>query len=297
MRAAIIVNPAKSDVAEVRQQIDTRLAAAGWSPSLWLQTSPEDPGLGMAQAAVTAGVQLVAICGGDGTVMACLPMLSGTGLPVAIIPLGSGNLLARNLAIPLDLDEALDVAVNGEDRQIDLGQVDDRPFAVMAGMGFDAAMMADTTEGMKRFAGWPAYVVSALRHLRDPVMRVHVRIDGGPPVRRSARTVLVGNVGQLEDGLELLPDAVADDGLLDVVVVAPRTLRDWVRVAYRIVRRPHTADRHLERFRGQAISIEADRVTPRQIDGEVIADGSRIDARVDPGALTVRVPRSTAAAA
>jgi YegS/Rv2252/BmrU family lipid kinase len=297
MRAAIIVNPAKSDVADVRKQIDTRLAAAGWSPSLWLETTPQDPGLGMAATAVAAGLQLVAICGGDGTVMACLGALSGTGLPVAIIPLGSGNLLARNLAIPLELDDALDVAVNGEDRQIDLGRLGDRPFAVMAGMGFDAAMMADTTEGMKRFAGWPAYVASALRHLRDPVMRVQLRIDDGPPLRRRARTVLVGNVGQLEGGLELLPDAVADDGLLDVVIVSPRTIRDWLRVAYRIMRRPRANDRHLERLRGQVISIEADRVAPRQMDGEVISKGSGIDARVDPAALIVRVPRSTAAAA
>jgi YegS/Rv2252/BmrU family lipid kinase len=297
MRAAIIVNPARSAEPEVRKQIDKTLAAAGWSPSLWLETTPEDPGPGMAQAAVEAGVQLVVICGGDGTVMACLGALAGTGLPVAIIPLGSGNLLARNLGIPLGLEDALSAAVNGADRRIDLGRVGDQPFAVMAGMGFDAAMMADTTEGMKRFAGWPAYVASALRHLRDPVMRVRLRIDGDPPLSRSARTVLVGNVGQLEGGLELLPDAAADDGVLDVVIVAPRTLRDWLRVAYRIVRRPHTHDRHLERFRGQAISIEADRVAPRQMDGEVIADGRRIDAHVEPGALIVRVPQSTAAAA
>jgi diacylglycerol kinase family enzyme len=164
-------------------------------------------------------------------------------------------------------------------------------------MGFDAAMMADATEGMKRVAGWPAYVLSALRHLRDPVMRVQLSIDGGPAVSRSARTVLVGNVGQLEGGLELLPAASADDGLLDVVIVAPRTVRDWVRVAYRIIRKPHTRDRHLERFQGQAISVEADRDVPRQMDGEVIDDGRRIDARVEPGALIVRVPRSSAAAA
>ena len=214
MRAAIIVNPAKSDVAEARTQIDTTLTAAGWTPSLWLETTPDDPGMRMAQAAVESGVQLVVICGGDGTVMACLGALSGSGLPVAILPLGSGNLLARNLGIPLELDEALATVVDGEDRCIDLGMVGDQPFAVMAGMGFDAAMMADTTEGMKQFAGWPAYVASALRHLRDPLMRVRLRIDGGPPLRRSARTVLIGNVGQLEGGLELLPDAAADDGIL-----------------------------------------------------------------------------------
>jgi diacylglycerol kinase family enzyme len=236
------------------------------------------------------------ICGGDGTVMACLSGLADSGVPVAIIPVGSGNLLARNLGIPLGLDESLATAVDGMDRRIDLGRLGDQPFAVMAGMGFDAAMMADTTEGMKRFAGWPAYVVSGLRHLRDPVMRVRICIDDGPMLRRSARTVLVGNVGQLEGGLELLPDAAADDGLLDVAVVAPRTLRDWLRVAYRIARhRRH--DRHLERFTGQTISIEADRVVPRQIDGEVIDEGRRIDVHVEPGALVVRVPQSAAAAA
>jgi YegS/Rv2252/BmrU family lipid kinase len=294
MRAAIIINPAKSEVA--REQIDGTLTAAGWSPSLWLETTPEDPGRGMAEAAVAATVQLIVICGGDGTVMACLSGLADSGVPVAIIPVGSGNLLARNLGIPLGLDESLATAVDGMDRRIDLGRLGDQPFAVMAGMGFDAAMMADTTEGMKRFAGWPAYVVSGLRHLRDPVMRVRICIDDGPMLRRSARTVLVGNVGQLEGGLELLPDAAADDGLLDVAVVAPRTLRDWLRVAYRIARhRRH--DRHLERFTGQTISIEADRVVPRQIDGEVIDEGRRIDVHVEPGALVVRVPQSAAAAA
>jgi YegS/Rv2252/BmrU family lipid kinase len=296
-RAAIILNPAKSDAADLRRDVDKTLASAGWSPSLWLETTPTDPGFGMAEAAVEAGVQLVVICGGDGTVMACLDALSNTGLPVAVLPIGSGNLLARNLGIPLEFDESLDVAVNGDDRRIDLGRVGEQAFAVMAGMGFDAAMMADTTETMKRLAGWPAYVVSALRHLRDPVMRIELSIDGGPPVRRSARTVLVGNVGQLEGGLELLPAASADDGLLDVVIVAPRTLRDWLRVAYRIIRKPHTQDRHLERFAGQTISIVADSEVPRQVDGEVIAHGRRIDARVEPGALIVRVPPSSAAAA
>jgi YegS/Rv2252/BmrU family lipid kinase len=296
MRAAIIVNPAKSDVAEMREQIDKALTASGWSPSLWLETTPQDPGRGMAEAAVASGVQLVVICGGDGTVMACLGALAGSGLPVAIIPVGSGNLLARNLGIPLGLDDSLATVIGGVDRRIDLGRVDDDPFAVMAGMGFDAAMMADTSEGMKRVAGWPAYAASGLRHLRDPVMRIRLRIDDGPTLQRSARTVLVGNVGQLEGGLELLPDAEADDGLLDVIIVAPRTLRDWLRVVYRIVRhREH--DRHLERFRGATISIEVDRSVPRQMDGEVITEGSHLDVRVEPGALLVRVPQSTAAVA
>ena len=297
MRAAVIVNPATTDMPALREQVDKTLTAAGWSTTLWLETTPNDPGPGMAKDAVAAGVQLVVICGGDGTVMACLDALAGTDLPVALLPLGTGNLLARNLGVPTQLEDALAVAVDGVDRHIDLGRIADQPFAVMAGIGLDAAMMADTSEDLKGIIGWPAYVAGGLRHLRDPVMRVQLRIDGGPPLRRSARTVLIGNVGRLQGGLKLLPDAAPDDGVLDVVVVAPRTLRDWIRVVWRVIRERRTPHRHLERFRGRSLLVEADRVMPRQMDGEVIDDGRSLDARIDPGALVVRVPKSLAAAA
>ena len=297
MRAACIVNPATADMPVLRESVDKSLAAAGWSKPLWLETTPEDPGLGMAEAAVAAGVELVMICGGDGTIMACLGALADTDVPVALLPLGTGNLLARNLGVPIELADAVAVAVHGEDRRIDLGRVGDQPFSVMAGIGFDAAMMADASEGMKQLAGWPAYVASGLRHLRDPVMRVRLRIDDNQALSRPARTVLVGNVGRLQGGLELLPDAAADDGLLDVVVVAPRTLRDWIRLVWRVFRRDRTQHPHLERFCGRTIVIEADRTVPRQMDGEVIDDGRSLRARIQPGALIVRVPQPMAATA
>ena len=149
MRAAVILNPATADVPALRKSVEKTLDAAGWSTPMWLETTPEDPGAGMAEAAVAAGVQLVVICGGDGTIMACLGALAGTDVPVALLPLGTGNLLARNLGVPIELADALAVAVNGVDRRIDLGRVGDQPFSVMAGIGFDAAMMADASEGMK----------------------------------------------------------------------------------------------------------------------------------------------------
>ena len=297
MRAAIVVNPVKVDVADLRERVDKTLAAAGWSTSLWLETTPEDPGSGMARTAVEADVQLIVVAGGDGTLLACLHALVGSDVPVALLPLGTGNLLARNLGVPTQLEDALEVAVDGVDRRIDCGRVGEQLFSVMAGIGFDAAMMADATEGLKRFAGWPAYAASGLRHLRDPMMQVQIRIDGAPPVRRRARTVLIGNVGRLQAGLELLLDAEADDGLLDVVVVAPRTIRDWIRLGWRVIRRDRTRHPHLERFRGRSVLVEADRIAPRQMDGEVIEDGRSLSARVEPGALIVRAPESVAAAA
>jgi len=297
MRAAIIVNPVKADVPTLREQVDTSLFAAGWSPSLWLETTPHDAGAGMAEAALAADVQLIVVCGGDGTLMACLEVLAGSGIPVAVIPLGSGNLLARNLGVPIEMANGLTVAVDGRDRRIDLGRVDGRPFAVMAGIGFDAAMMADTTEEMKRFGGWPAYVFSGVRHLRDPAMRVRLSIDDGPPMLLSARTVLVGNVGRLQGGLELLPDAAPDDGLLNVAVVGPRTLRDWIRLVWKVFRRDRARNPHLRRFRGRSIRVEADRIMPRQMDGEIIDEGCILNAQIDAGALIIRVPRCAAVAA
>jgi diacylglycerol kinase (ATP) len=241
MRTAVIVNPANVDVPDLREQVDKTLAAAGWSTPLWLETTPEDPGPGMAEAAVTAGVQLVLICGGDGTVMGCLDALAGTDVPVAVVPLGTGNLLARNIGVPLRLADALAVAVNGVDRRIDLGRVADQPFAVMASIRFDAAMMADATEDMKPFAGWPAYVATGRPHVRDPVMRVRLRIDGGPPLRR----------GRCATG------------------------SGWRGGCFAAIAR---GDPHLERFRGCSIQIEADRIVRRQMDGAVIDDGRSLNA-------------------
>ena len=95
MRAAVILNPATADVPALRKSIEEALTAAGWAMPMWLETTPDDPGAGMAEAAVAAGVQLAVICGGDGTIMACLDAFAGTDMPVALLPLGTGNLLAQ----------------------------------------------------------------------------------------------------------------------------------------------------------------------------------------------------------
>ena len=290
-RAALVYNPAKvDDVEALAAAVRARSESAGWDEPLVAATTRDDPGGGMARAAVEAGVDVVLAAGGDGTVRACITTLAGTAVALALVPAGTGNLLARNLELVHGLDEALDVAFSGHDRVIDVGFVDDEGFAVMAGLGFDAAMVADAPAVLKDNVGSLAYVVSAARHLQDRRFRVELRVDGGAPVRRRARSVLVANVGGLQAGLEVFPDAEPDDGALDVAVVSPRSLWDWAVLVVQVLRRNESGrDRRFETFRGRDVRVRTRRPVRRQLDGDPVGDGDTLDVSVRPRCLTVKV--------
>jgi YegS/Rv2252/BmrU family lipid kinase len=223
-------------------------------------------------------------------VRACADGLATTGVPLGIVPAGTGNLLCRNLGIPLDLGDAVAVALTGVNRVIDLGRVNGQRFAVMAGIGFDAAMVAGASERLKQRMGWPAYFVAGVRHLLGEIMKVTMSLDDEVPFHRRARLVVIGNVGRIQGGIPLLPDAAPDDGQLDVVVLAPRGLVDWIRVAVSILTRRRRANVRIERFRAKKVSIKTERPHPRELDGETISAGTTFDAEIEPAALVVRVP-------
>jgi diacylglycerol kinase (ATP) len=289
----VIANPTKvEDMGALLSRVAARSAELGRPVPRLVPTTPEDPGEGQARDAARAGAALVLVAGGDGTVRAAAQGLAHTGVPLGIIPQGTGNLLARNLDIPQDESDALDVALAGADRMIDLGRLEDgTAFAVMAGTGFDARMMRDAPEGLKSAVGWPAYLVGGVRGLRHSRMRVTVRLDGNEPKRRTVRTVLVGNVGRLQGGLQLLPDATPDDGRLDIALVAPRSARDWVVLVARGLTRRHKPDRRLDLLSAKRVEITTRRIEPRQVDGDLIDDGRGFVAEIDPAAVVVRVPR------
>ena len=291
-RAAVVVNPSKvdDDAETFRASLTDALKHAGWDEPLWLETTVDDPGRGQAETAVRERVDLVLVHGGDGTVMWTVTGLAGSDIPLGVLPGGTGNLLARNLDLPKQLDDALDVALSGATRRIDVGDIGDRCFVVMAGMGFDAAMMEDAPEGLKKRLGWAAYLVSGAKHLTDRPMRVTLLIDDGAPRHVLARTVLVGNVGTLQGGVPLLPDAEPDDGVLDVAVVSPRGVGQWLSVAFRVLTRQRRHDRQLALHRARRVSIRTRHRHPRQLDGDPVEPGTELTVSVRPGALLLRVP-------
>jgi YegS/Rv2252/BmrU family lipid kinase len=289
----LVANPAKvDDLAGLLERVAARSTQLGLPVPRLVPTTVEDPGKGQALDAARAGASLVLVAGGDGTVRAAAEGLAHTGVPLGIIPQGTGNLLARNLDIPQDEASALDVALAGADRVLDLGRLDDgTAFAVMAGVGFDALMMREAPEKLKSVVGWPAYLVGGARSLRHRRLHITLRIDDEPPRQAVVRTVLVGNVGKLQGGMQLLPDASPDDGALDVALVAPRSPKDWVVLVVRGLVRRHRTDHRLELLRGRRIEVRARRSEARQVDGDLIDDGRGFVAEIEPGALVVRVPR------
>jgi diacylglycerol kinase family enzyme/membrane-associated phospholipid phosphatase len=297
MRLAVVLNPVKvTNPAGFRALVTESARVHGWIEPLWYETTIDDPGEGQAEAALAAGAEMVIAAGGDGTVRVVCSELARTGVPIGIVPLGTGNLLARNLGIPLNATEAVEVAMSGQDRAVDVvafggDGLQDSCFMVMAGLGLDAAIMQGAPAELKARMGWPAYVVSALRQLRYPAVTVEISIDGGPPLRSRARTVVIGNVGFLQGGIPLLPDASIDDGELDVVVIAPRRSLSWLPLVARVMSRGRRTDESLDRMTGRSVVVRAERTTPRQLDGDPVAPGREIHAQVLAGTLLVRVPR------
>lgn len=325
---AFVANPSKPDVPDLRATVRRACAEQYLPEPLWLETTPEDPGIGQTKDAVARGADVVVALGGDGTVRAVAEALVGTGVPMGLIPVGTGNLLARNLDIPIgDPLAALQVALDGTDRTIDVGWLrvlrfesdvdddiaeaaDDLPadtdqprdhiFLVIAGIGFDAAMVADADDQLKAKVGWVAYFVAGIKHLHGRRLRTVVRLDDEPPTSARVRSLLIGNCGRLPGGITLLPDAVLDDGWLDVAAIDTRGgVAGWAQLLGEVVLQgvgvrnqlPAKIGR-IDHTRAREVHLSVAGGEYVQVDGDVLGQATELSARVEPAALVVRVAQA-----
>lgn len=291
---AVICNPTKVSAA-FGELVRSRTAAAGWPEPLWLETREDDAGRGMAREALEAGADLVIAAGGDGTIRAVADVLAGTGVTMALIPAGTGNLLARNLDLPLNEPGGLDVAVGGRTRDIDLIELTvdggrSEHFAVMAGVGVDAMIMDEVDPALKAKVGPAAYFLAAGKALGRLPMPMEITVDQGRRRRRRAMLCLVGNVGTLPGGLVLIPDAEADDGHLDVYVASPHRVSHWFKLVLRVVTRRNRRDDQVDTWQARRVLVHLREPEPYQLDGDVAGECRTFEAVVRPGALRVCIP-------
>lgn len=293
-RCAVVYNPTKvSD--QFRSRVEQLVQQDGWIDTLWLETSAEDPGRGMTRQAVEAGVDLVIGAGGDGTVRIVADGLARTGIPMGLVPAGTGNLLARNLDLPLEEEAAIAVAFAGHTRTIDLIKltVDDRPvehFAVMAGIGVDAMIMDETNPDLKDKVGSAAYFVAAAKAMGRLPVAMRVQLDGRRPVRRRAMLCAIANVGELRGNLVLIPGAQPDDGLLDLYIASPRRFTHWVKLALRLITRRPKKDDQVDQRPGKVVKVMIAGKDNYQLDGDAVGECTSLIAEVQPGVLTICVP-------
>ncbi|GAA2238904.1 diacylglycerol kinase family protein [Rarobacter faecitabidus] len=310
---AIIINPSKPGTVGLRQQVLEYFQRHGLPEPVFYETTPDDPGKGQAAQAIADGANIIVAAGGDGTVRAVAAIVAGKDITMGLIPMGTGNLLARNIDIDVNnLPAVLATLTSQATREIDLGylQITKAPpgepgtsepeaFLVIGGIGFDAAMVADTSPVLKKRVGWIAYFLGGMRHLHAGRTRVRISLDDSPQRTITLRTLLIGNCGRLPGGLSLLPDAVIDDGRLDIAAVDTRAgIAGWVQLfgevvlqglgvrndsAKKIGRIDHTTAKrlHVEVVEG---------AQPVQVDGDTLGRASTLEAWVVRRALTIRAP-------
>lgn len=292
-RVAFIFNPVSGtqDPAARRSRLEQLSREVGLTCRLD-ETDLQEGARPLARRALEDGIQRVIVSGGDGSVAEAAEVIAGTDVILGVVPGGTGNLLAVNLGLPNDPAAAIRGAINEDYQALDVGRANGRVFLIVAGIGADARMVQDADRELKQRWGALAYFIAAWRNLGRPLVRYRITIDGETYTRR-AQTVLVGNLGRITGGVELIPGADPTDGVLDVAIIRARNFRDIVIVALRAILGRHQSDNLTEIHRGRKIVIEAQQPQPAEIDGNDIGETRRLVVEVEPGALKLARPAPT----
>jgi diacylglycerol kinase family enzyme len=296
-RVAVVINPSKFDDVDAAKSTVTAVAArVGWSEPIWFETTIEDSGTAAATEALEAVADVVCAMGGDGTVRAVAGVLRGTGVPYALLPSGTGNLLARNLGLPLNsLEEAVEIALLGQDRAIDVGTAtfddgEERVFVVMGGVGLDAQIMDNTDDELKKKVGWGAYVAAGAPAIFKGGFEATITVDGAAEEPTNCLMVLACNCSSVVANIELATGAVLDDGDLELVMLRPNAVAGWLGVAIDVATRNRNGLASLKQWPGREFSFELDQAVLAELDGDPVGETRSGRFGVDPGSLIVRLP-------
>ena len=277
-------------------ELRRRVSDHGVDQLLWYEVPKSRKAPKQVRKAVEAGVDLLMVWGGDGIVQRSLDVLAstkgGAKIPVAIIPAGTGNLLATNLGVPHDLEQAVDIAFRGRRRRIDLGRLDGEHFGVMAGVGFDGAMIQDADRNLKDRLGKLAYVWTGLRHVDGEPATARITVDGATWFDDEASCVLIGNVSKITGGIKAFDDAKPDDGWLDVGVATAQGAAQWARAlgTMAVGRSDHSP--FVRMTRARRIDVKLASKLEYELDGGARTAVRKLSVEVAPGAVTVCVPQS-----
>jgi diacylglycerol kinase (ATP) len=274
------------------EELRERLGEEGISDPIWSEVPKSRYAPKRVEAALEDGAELVLAWGGDGIVQRCIDVLAGTGVPLAVLPAGTANLFASNLDVPSDLEKALEIGLHGDDRELDVGRVNGERFGVMAGAGLDARMIQAADGGLKDRFGRAAYVWTAAKELRSEPFTARIEVNGDLWYKGNASCILLGNVGSLFAGVDVFENAQPDDGLLELGVSNAEGLGDWARTMAQTVIGTAANSPFVQATKAKKIVVELSRKVPYELDGGERGTTKRLKAKVEPGALKVRVPRN-----
>ncbi|MCA2216146.1 diacylglycerol/lipid kinase family protein [Jidongwangia harbinensis] len=292
-RVAVIAHQRKT-MGGGLDELRRRLTDQGIDELLWYEVPKSKKAPKQVAKAIKAGVDLIVAWGGDGIVQRTVDVLArekgGGKIPLAIMPAGTGNLLAGNLGVPEDLPRAVEIAFHGERRRIDVGRLNGEHFAVMAGIGFDGAMISDADRELKDRLGKLAYVWAGLRHVNGAAPHAKVKVDGTTWFDDEASCVLVGNVGTITGGIRAFDDARPDDGWLDVGVATAQGALQWARAlgTMAVGRSDHSP--FVRMTRARRVDVKLGSKLEYELDGGAREAVKRLTVEVAPAAVTVCVP-------
>ena len=288
-KVAVIAHAGKS-IGGGLEELRSTLRDGGVTDPIWSEMPKSRYAAERVERAIKEGAELVFVWGGDGTVQRSIDALAGSGVTMAVIPAGTANLFASSLEIPSDIGKAVAIGLNGRDRVLDVGKLNGERFGVMAGAGLDAHMIHDADAGLKDRFGRIAYIWTASKNIREEPFKAKIEVNDELWYKGDASCVLLGNVGSLFGGIEAFDNAKPDDGLLEVGVTNAEGIGQWARTVARTVVGSTARSPFVQVTKAKKIRVELDRKVAYELDGGAREPVKLLKAKVEPGAITVRVP-------